>query len=541
MSTKSYIKQNEIIEYQQRVIKAFLDAKSSTSYLDAFKKSLHMPNNAGYLLPICEFHTMDNILIRKLAEWRDENSFAYPSRFPVTIEGTKKWLRSLILDANDRILFLVLDKGGNAIGHVGLANALNEAQEIEFDNILRGEKEVEPGIMMIAMQTLLKWVEEVLQPKQIFLRVFNDNQHAINFYHRIGFVDRKLQPLKKIEIGELINYIPNEEKNQLADAYFLHMEYPIILSPTSSQKIISIVIPAQNEEQNIVALEKEILRATENLPYNFEFIVVDNRSTDGTRKLVREICARDARWKYIRFSRDFTVEGSIAAGYHYSRGDAIIVLYSDLQDPPNVIPRFLEKWEQGYEVVYGVRTIRPGDPGWRNFMAKLAYRLINLLAEVHIPVDTGDFRLIDRRVRNVLENFGEYNRYMRGLIAWIGFNQTGIVYERKPRTAGVSKGPFWLILLYAISAITSFSIQPLRFFLIAGALVTALSLIAIVINVLLYFLGKPIAGLTTLFILSFLGIGINSFGIGLLGEYLGRTYFETKRRPIYIVDEMVGF
>ena len=143
-------------------------------------------------------------------------------------------------------------------------------------------------------------------------------------------------------------------------------------------------------------------------------------------------------------------------------------------------------------------------------------------------------------MRNALEKLGEYNRYMRGFIAWVGFKQIGIVYERQPRTADTSKGPFWHILFYALTAITSFSIQPLRIFLMAGAGVTAFSLIAIVINVILYFVGRPVAGLTTLFILSFLGIGINSFGIGLLGEYLGRTYFETKRRPIYIVDEMVN-
>jgi glycosyltransferase involved in cell wall biosynthesis/RimJ/RimL family protein N-acetyltransferase len=533
--------QNNIVQYQQRVMQAFSNAKSCATYTEALKQSILLPNNAGYLLPICELHAKDNILIAKLAKWRDENSSAYPTRFPVTIDGTEKWLRSRILDADDKILFLVLDKGGNVVGHVGLANVLNEAQEVEFDNILRGEKQAEPGIMTLAMQTLLQWAQETLRPKRIFLRVFNDNQHAITFYRRIGFVDEKLQPLKRIVSGELISYVSGEEQNQPADSYFLHMDYPILLSPASPRKRISIVIPAQNEEQNIPALEKKVLEVTENLPYDFEFIVVDNRSTDRTGELVKEICAKDLRWKYIRFTRDFTVEGSIAAGYHYSTGDAIIVLYSDLQDPPNVIPRFLEKWEQGYEVVYGVRTVRPGDPGWRNFMAKLAYRLINLLAEVHIPVDTGDFRLIDKRVRNALENFGEYNRYMRGLIAWVGFNQTGITYERKPRIAGVSKGPFWLILFYAISAITSFSIQPLRIFLFAGAALTVLSLIAILVNILLYFVGRPVAGLTTVFILSFLGIGINSFGIGLLGEYLGRTYFETKRRPIYIVDEMVGF
>lgn len=540
MIIKSNVIQNDIIQYQQRVVQAFSNAKACTTHAGALKQSLPLPDNAGYLLPVCELHSTDDILIAKLAKWRDENSFAYPTRFPVTFDGTQKWLRARLLDTDDRMLFLVCDKSGNILGHVGLANAINETAEVEIDNILRGEKHARLGIMTLAMQTLLHWTMETLRPKRIFLRVFNDNQRAISFYHRLGFTDETLQPLKRIESGEVITYVPDEEQNQPADSYFLQMTYPVSTSTASNKKRISIVIPARNEEHNIPVLEKKVREAIEDLPYDFEFIVVDNRSTDRTGELVKEICARDSRWKYILFTRDFTGESSIAAGYHYSTGDAIIVLYSDLQDPPNVIPRFLEKWEQGYEVVYGVRTVRLGDPAWRNFLAKFAYRLINSLAEVNIPVDTGDFRLIDRRVRNALEKLGEYNRYMRGFIAWVGFKQIGIVYERQPRTADTSKGPFWHILFYALTAITSFSIQPLRIFLMAGAGVTAFSLIAIAINVILYFVGRPVAGLTTLFILSFLGIGINSFGIGLLGEYLGRTYFETKRRPIYIVDEMVN-
>jgi dolichol-phosphate mannosyltransferase len=138
------------------------------------------------------------------------------------------------------------------------------------------------------------------------------------------------------------------------------------------------------------------------------------------------LCARDERWRYLRFSRNFTVEMSITAGYHFAQGDAMIVLYSDLQDPPDVIPRFLDKWQEGWDVVYGVRTHRPGDPAWRNASVKLAYRLIAWSAEMPIPKDTGDFRLITRQVRDALDQCGETNRYMRGLIAWLGFRQTGI-------------------------------------------------------------------------------------------------------------------
>ncbi|PYS50872.1 MAG: hypothetical protein DMF68_05980 [Acidobacteria bacterium] len=151
--------------------------------------------------------------------------------------------------------------------------------------------------------------------------------------------------------------------------------------------LVSIVIPALNEEGNITRLEKELLAVVNTLPYRFEFIVVDNSSTDQTGELFKTICARDPRWKYLRFSRNFTVEMSITAGYHYSSGDAIIVLYSDLQDPPDVIPKFLEKWREGYDVVYGVRTVRTGDARWRNRAVKIAYRLIGWFSDVPIPND----------------------------------------------------------------------------------------------------------------------------------------------------------
>jgi dolichol-phosphate mannosyltransferase len=309
---------------------------------------------------------------------------------------------------------------------------------------------------------------------------------------------------------------------------------------STSRKLVTLVIPARNEEDSITRLEQEVLQVTNPLPYDFEFIVIDNRSTDRTGERVKALCQRDPRWKYIRFSRDFTVEGSIAAGYHYACGDAIIVLYSDLQDPPSVIPRFLEKWEEGYEVVYGVRTIRRGDPTWRNVLVKFFYRVIRAMAEVDIPADTGDYRLIDRKVRDALENVTEYNRYMRGLIAWLGFKQVGITYERHPRETGASKGPFWHIVFFALNAITSFSMKPLRLFMFLGFGITIFSMIAILIHFVLYFTGNPVPGLTTLFILSFLGIGINSIGIGILGEYIGRIYGEVKHRPIYVIDEQVG-
>ncbi|MBI2061470.1 MAG: glycosyltransferase family 2 protein [Nitrospirae bacterium] len=303
---------------------------------------------------------------------------------------------------------------------------------------------------------------------------------------------------------------------------------------------MSIVIPVLNEEDNIPRLEQELLAAIAHLPYQFEFLVVDNHSADGTRERVKAICQRDDRWKYLRFSRNFTVEMSITAGYHFASGDAIIVLYSDLQDPPDVVPRLIEKWREGYDVVFGVREVRPGDPAWRNFAVKVAYRLINRLSDVPIPENTGDFRLITRRVRDALEQCGEYNRYLRGLIAWLGFRQIGIPYERRPRTAGASKAPLWDLIFFVFNAITSFSLKPLRLFTLMGFVLIGMSLIAACVYSFLYLIGSPPPGITTLIVLSFLGIGLNSLGIGVLGEYLGRAYAETKHRPLYVVEESVN-
>lgn len=302
--------------------------------------------------------------------------------------------------------------------------------------------------------------------------------------------------------------------------------------------IITILIPARNEEGNIDLLEKRLLAVTKELPYGFEFIVVDNASTDKTPDKIKAICDRDPRWKYIRFSRNFSVEMSLTAGYHEAQGDAIIVLYSDLQDPPEIIPQFIEKWKEGYDVVYGVRTVRPGDPAWRNFMVSIAYRLIRWFSEVPIPPDAGDFRLVTRQVRDALEECGEYNRYLRGLFAWLGFRQIGVPYERQPRVKGVSKAPFLDVLLFTVNAITSFSLRPIRLFTLMGFFMLLICILGVFVYTYLWLIGSAPPGITTLVLLSLLGISLNSLGIGLLGEYLGRVYTETKSRPKYIIQEI---
>jgi dolichol-phosphate mannosyltransferase len=320
-------------------------------------------------------------------------------------------------------------------------------------------------------------------------------------------------------------------------------EYPTNNPPggVKPRKLVTIVIPALNEEDNIQNLEEKLLQVIDPLPYDFELIVIDNASSDRTGHLVKAICHRDPRWKYVRFSRNFTTEMSMTAGYNLASGDAIIVLYSDLQDPPDVIGRFIEKWQEGYDVVYGVRTVRKGDPAWRNLAAKIAYRTIAWFSDVPIPTDTGDYRLITRQVRNALIRCGEYNLYMRGMIAWLGFRQVGIPYERQPRLAGVSKAPVWDLIYFVFNAVTSFSLKPLRLFTFVGFGLIFTSIIAACVYSVLALIGSPPPGITTLIVLSFMGIGLNSLGIGVLGEYIGRTYSESKHRPRYIVQETVNF
>jgi polyisoprenyl-phosphate glycosyltransferase len=308
----------------------------------------------------------------------------------------------------------------------------------------------------------------------------------------------------------------------------------------ADRRLVSIVVPALDEEGNVARLEEELLAALDRLPYDFEFIVVDNNSRDSTGDLVKKLCARDPRWRYVRFSRNFSVEASITAGYRAARGDAIVVLYSDLQDPPDVIPALLEKWEEGWDVVYGVRSVRPGEPKWRNLAVRLAYRTISRLSDVPLPVDAGDFRLITREVRDAIDQCGERNRYMRGLIAWLGFRQVGVPYERRSRTEGRSKAPLRDLVVFVATAVTSFSLKPLRLFTLFGFAMLGLSLLAIPLYLVLSLTGNPPAGLTTVIVLLLVVIGINSLGIGVLGEYLGRTHAEVKSRPLFIVAEAVN-
>ena len=299
-------------------------------------------------------------------------------------------------------------------------------------------------------------------------------------------------------------------------------------------------MPARNEEGNLPRAYDEVTAVFANLPqYDYEVIVIDNASRDRTGEIAREFCARDPRWKYVRFSRDFGGETSLTVGMRLAKGDAVINLFSDLQDPTERIPDFIAKWEEGYDVVSGILQDRQDNSKLRGIAARLAYRLIRASSEIEIPENATDFRLTSRRVVDAFNQLNERQRYVRGLMHWVGFNKCEIKYDRRPRQWGRSKAPFWWCLQFALNAITSFSTKPLKLFMLFGMTVLTISLVASLwyAATRIFNIDDPPRGIPTIIILLLWNLGIMSLGIGMLGEYLGHLYTEAKGRPIAIVAD----
>lgn len=299
-------------------------------------------------------------------------------------------------------------------------------------------------------------------------------------------------------------------------------------------------MPAFNEEANIGRLETELTAIVDDLPYRFEFLVVEGGSTDRTGLLVRELCERDPRWKHISLTRNFSVEASITAGYAYARGDAIIVLYSDLQEPPELIPAFLEKWQGGYDSVFGVQTGRDGERRSRSWLVRRAYRLIEASSEVPIPADVCDFRLITREVRDALLRCEERVRYLRGLIPWLGFRQTSVPYVRRPRAAGESKASPALLLQYLANGMMSFSLRPLRLIAWLGVVMLATAATTGLVAIVLALMAKELPSMLGIAGIVAGLVGLNMLALWVVGEYVGRTYVESLRRPLYLVRETIN-
>jgi dolichol-phosphate mannosyltransferase len=274
----------------------------------------------------------------------------------------------------------------------------------------------------------------------------------------------------------------------------------------------------------------------------WELICVNDGSRDRSLELLLELHARDPRVKVLEFSRNFGHQIAISAGADFAQGDAVIVMDADLQDPPEVVQRMIDHWRQGYEVVYAVRASRRGETKFKLWTASLFYRLLQRITDINIPLDAGDFRLMDRRVVIAMRSLREQHRFMRGLSSWVGFRQIGIEYERAERYAGETKYPLAKMVRLATSAITGFSHVPLQLATYVGFGLASISLIAILITIALrlsgsnFFLGQA----TTLVSVLFLG-GVQLIFLGIIGEYLGRIYDEVKHRPLYIVSRAYGF
>lgn len=270
----------------------------------------------------------------------------------------------------------------------------------------------------------------------------------------------------------------------------------------------------------------------------WELLFIDDGSNDGSTDMIRRLAMDDTHVRPVIFARNFGHQIAVTAGLDYSRGDAVIIIDSDLQDPPEVIPDLIAKWREGFEVVYAVRAEREGETWFKLLTAKLFYRLIYKITDVDLPLDTGDFRLVDRKVVNVLNQMREHHRFLRGMSVWVGFRQVGVPYKRAARYAGETKYPFRKMIRFASDAITSFSYFPLQLATYIGFLSAGISILAIPLVIILRLTGSQafIGQATTLISVLFLG-GVQLISLGILGEYIGRLFQEAKGRPLYIVRE----
>jgi polyisoprenyl-phosphate glycosyltransferase len=307
--------------------------------------------------------------------------------------------------------------------------------------------------------------------------------------------------------------------------------------------LISVIVPCYNEDQVIVETNRQLVSVLEGVEdSNFEIVYVDDGSKDSTSDLLRELHLADERINVVRLSRNFGHQLAVSAGLEHVSGDAAIIIDADLQDPPEVIPEMIARWRDGYHVVYGMRTERAGETAFKLWTAKLFYRLINRLSKVQIPLDVGDFRLIDRRVIDVLLAMPERDRFLRGMVSWIGLRQIAVMYKRAERRAGKSKYPLWKMLRFAADGVMSFSLTPLRVALWVGFLSIGFAFAGILYAFIIrLYTNDWVRGWTSIFTaVLFIG-GAQLVTLGIIGEYIGRIYAEVKRRPLYVVEDRLGF
>lgn len=304
----------------------------------------------------------------------------------------------------------------------------------------------------------------------------------------------------------------------------------------------SVIVPMFNEEEVIEYTYERLKQVMDTIEERYELIFVNDGSRDRTVELVTMICDFDPNVRLINFSRNFGHQIAISAGMDYAQGDAIVVIDADLQDPPEVILDMIAKWKEGFEVVYGQRLKRKGETIFKKLTAMFFYRILRSMTNVDIPIDTGDFRLIDRKVCDVLRSLKEKNRFVRGLISWIGFRQTSVEYIREERFAGETKYPLKKMIAFAVDGITSFSYKPLKIATYVGFALSISSFIYLLVVILQKLVtGDTVQGWASIVAVNLLFNGIILMLLGVIGEYIGRIYDESKNRPLYIVREVQGY
>ncbi|MFV0575225.1 MAG: glycosyltransferase family 2 protein [Vibrio sp.] len=302
-------------------------------------------------------------------------------------------------------------------------------------------------------------------------------------------------------------------------------------------KTVSVVVPCFNESEVIDATVAELLSVTQGIQgYQFELIFVNDGSADDTEAKLLGHSKQHDNVRLISFSRNFGHQQAVSAGIDVSTGDAVVLIDADLQDPPKLIADMIEKWQQGFEVVYATRLTREGESTFKKLSAKYFYRFLNAMSEVPIPLDTGDFRLMDRQVVEQLKAMPEHHRFVRGMVSWVGFNQTSITYERAPRFAGESKYPLIKMVKFGFDGILSFSVKPLKLSIAMGFFCSAIALIMLIYSLYVRLMTHHWESGWTSVIVSVLFMGgVQLICIGILGEYIARIYNESKRRPLYII------
>lgn len=309
------------------------------------------------------------------------------------------------------------------------------------------------------------------------------------------------------------------------------------------KKLISLIIPAYNEEECVDELASRLSKVFDSEPqYNFETVIIENGSEDSTWEKLQIIANQDHRFKVLKLSRNFRMDGGLTAGLDFVSGDACVLMTADLQDPPEMIPEFLRKWEEGWENIYGIVTKREGTGPIRRFNSEAFYWLAGKLTDGRIPRNASDFRLVDRKVYETVREMKERNRFVRGLFAWVGFKSIGIPMERPPRFGGVSNAHTLKVLDLAFKGIFAHSYKPLRLITIFGISLSFISVLSLLpLGVLWIIKGVPFAGFGSLISVFVLLIGLLAFMLGIISEYVGMIYEEAKERPNYIVSRKIGF